>query len=181
MKELSLHILDIAKNSVNAGATKIEIIISTAKDGIMTVKISDDGHGMDEETLKKISDPFYTTRTTRKVGLGIPFLILAAEIAGGGVKITSTKDEKDHGTTIVATFDTNNINFIPLGDIVSTITTLIHGNPEIDIIFSDISEDKTVSLDTRQLKEVLGDVSIGNYEVIQWIKEYLLEQYETKT
>lgn len=182
MKELSLNILDIAKNSVSAGATLITIRIDTDKNGIMTITIADNGHGIESETLSKICDPFYTTRTTRKVGLGIPFFILAAEMAKGEVKITSSVKEEDHGTTIVATFDTNSLNCLPLGDIIATITTLIQGNPEIDFEFFDISEEKEVSLRTKDIKEVLGgDISIGSYEIIEWIKNYLKEQYENKT
>ena len=120
MKELSLNILDIAKNSVRAGAKNIEIKLNEDENGILTLVISDDGRGMDKNTLKSVSDPFYTSRTTRKVGLGIPFLILAANQAGGDVNITSKTEEeypKDHGTTVTATFDTKNIDFTPLGDV----------------------------------------------------------------
>ena len=178
MKELSLNILDIAKNSTAAGATEVGISLVTNENGMLTMTISDNGCGMDEETLKRVSDPFYTTRKTRKVGLGIPLLRLAAEQTGGEVKIVSTKDEKDHGTTVTATFDTAHIDFCPVGDVISSICVLISGNPNVDFLFLDETPKRRVTLDTKELRAVLGDVSLAEYEVIEWIRKYLSSQYE---
>jgi anti-sigma regulatory factor (Ser/Thr protein kinase) len=177
MKELSLNILDITKNSTAARATDITISLVTDAKGILTLTISDNGCGMDEETLKRVADPFYTTRTTRKVGLGIPLLRLAAEQTGGKVTIESTTDEIYHGTKITATFDTLHIDFCPVGDIISSICVLISGNPEIDFVFVDETPERLVRLDTKELRAVLGDVSLAEYEVIKWIEEYLKSQY----
>ncbi len=177
MKELSLNILDITKNSTAARASDILVSLVTDAKGILTLTISDNGCGMDEETLKRVSDPFYTTRTTRKVGLGIPLLRLAAEQTGGSVTIESTTDEIDHGTKITATFDTLHIDFCPVGDIISSICVLISGNPEIDFVFIDETPERRVHLDTKELRAVLGDVSLAQYEVIKWIEEYLKSQY----
>ena len=177
MKELSLNILDISKNSTAAGADLVGISLVTDAEGILTLTISDNGCGMDEETVKNVSDPFYTTRTTRKVGMGIPLLRLAAEQTGGDLVIRSSRDEKDHGTTLTARFDTKHIDFCPVGDIVSSICVLISGNPEIDFVFLDEIPGRSVSLDTRELRKVLGDVSLAEYDVLEWIKAYLNEQY----
>ncbi len=179
MKELSLNILDIAENSVRAGANLTKIIIDETDDTIK-VAISDNGHGMTAEILRNVTDPFCTTRTTRKVGLGIPLLKLAAEQTGGRVDITSKHESEypdDHGTATTALFYKNHIDMTPLGDISATIVTLIQCNPHIDFLFNHKLPDKTVSLDTRELREVLGDVPLNTVDVIMWIKDNLNEQY----
>lgn len=178
MKELSLNILDVTKNSVSAGARNIEISILTDTEGFMTLTIRDDGCGMSEETLKSVTDPFYTTRTTRRVGMGLPLLKLAAEQAGGDLNITSSVTPCEHGTTVTATFDTNSIDFTPMGDIVSTVCALIAGSPEVDFKFSDVSPNHSVALDTAEMRAVLGGISLAEPEVGIWISEYLNEQYE---
>ena len=180
MKELSLNVLDIAKNSVKAGASLIEISLEE-ENHLLTLTITDNGCGMTPEVLQGVVNPFYTTRTTRKVGLGIPLLKLAAEQTGGTVGITSRHIDlspQDHGTQVVATFYTNHIDFTPIGDLISTLQTLIMGSPEIDFVFLHRTEQLSVALDTREMREILGDdVSLGNFEIIQWIGQYLREQY----
>ena len=179
MKELSLNILDIAENSVKAGATLTEITVEEA-DSSLVLTIKDDGCGMTEEILKSVTNPFYTTRTTRKVGMGIPLLKLAAEQTGGSLQIDS-RCEKDypenHGTALRAEFNKNHIDMTPLGDVISSVSTLIQGHPDTDFLFKHTFGDKTVLLDTRELKAVLGDVPLNSYEVIKWVEEYLKEQY----
>lgn len=179
MKELSLHILDIAENSAKAGAGLIGISI-TEKGGILTLRITDDGCGMKPEMLSRVTDPFTTSRTTRKVGLGLPLLRLAAEQTGGSLEITSRHiDEfpEDHGTVVTAVFDTRHIDSPPLGDVISTIVTLIQGHPDSDLLFCHTAENLAVSLDTRELREVLGDVPLSTPDVLVWIKDSLSEQY----
>ena len=124
-----------------------------------------------------MTDPFYTTRKTRKVGMGLPLLKMAAELTGGGLEIFSSVKEGESGTRLTATFDTKSIDFMPVGDIISTVCILIAGSPEIDFEFSDASPDREVSLKTADLKAVLGDISLAEPEIQQWIKEYLEEQY----
>ena len=177
MKELSLNILDIAKNSVKAKASLIEIILDEDNEGMLTLTIADNGCGMSEETLKGVTDPFYTTRTTRKVGMGLPLLKMAAEQTGGALRIVSSNTEGESGTTLTAIFDTKSIDFMPLGDIVSTVCILIAGSPEIDFCFTDRSPKGEVLLNTSDLRAVLGDISLAEPEVQAWIKEYLEEQY----
>ncbi len=178
MKELSLNILDITKNSVSAGAENIEISLVTDGHGILTLTVKDDGCGMSDEVLKNVVNPFYTTRTTRKVGMGLPLLKLAAEQTGGELCIVSSTEPHDHGTTLKVTFDTKSIDFMPIGDIISTVCILIAGSPEIDFVFKDISSEHNVVLDTKELRAVLGEVSLAEPEVGEWIKGYLKEQYE---
>ncbi|MBS5659745.1 MAG: sensor histidine kinase [Clostridiales bacterium] len=181
MKEISLNILDIAENSVKAGATLIEIDL-TQTGAVLQIVIKDDGCGMSPETLKRVENPFYTTRTTRSVGLGIPFYKLAAEQTGGSVTIESvqkSENTEEHGTTVTALFHTDHIDFMPLGDMASTVCTLIHGSPDIDFLYQHKTDKGSVKLDTREVRSVLGeDVSLDCFEVMEWIREYLEEQYQ---
>ena len=179
MKELSLNILDIAENSVKAGASLIEILL-TEENSLLTLIIRDDGCGMDKEVLEGVTNPFYTTRTTRKVGLGLPLLKMAAEQTGGTLTVTSVSDKEDklnHGTSVTAVFHTDHIDFTPLGDVVSTVTTLIQGHPDFDFLFIHRNPDREVVLDTREIRTVLEDVPLNSYDVIKWIEEFLNEQY----
>ncbi len=177
MKELSLNILDITENSVKAGATLTQISI-IEKGDTLTLIIKDDGCGMSDETLKTVENPFYTTRTTRKVGLGIPLLKMAAEQTGGKVTIVSSTDRENHGTTVTALFYKNHLDFTPLGDVKETLLTLIQGHPDTDFLFIHQKDNREAQLDTRELREVLEGVPLNTYEVLQWIKEYLNEQYQ---
>ncbi|MEA4831348.1 MAG: ATP-binding protein [Oscillospiraceae bacterium] len=174
MKELSLNILDIAMNSVKANSKNIEITLDEDDDKLVFT-ITDDGCGMSEDTVKKVTSPFVTSRTTRKVGMGIPFLVLAAEQTGGSVKITS---QPGKGTTVRAEFIKHNIDYTPLGDITSTIITLINGSPDIDFIFRHNMTDRVIFFSTKDIRKVLGDVPLSNAEVITFLKEYLSDQYE---
>ena len=175
MKELSLNILDITENSVKAGAALTEILIDETETEL-TLTIRDDGCGMSRDVVQSVIDPFYTTRTTRKVGMGVPLLKLACEQTGGRFEITSTTGV-DHGTVVKAVFNKNHIDFTPLGDVVSTVTTLIQGHPDTDFLFNHKKPGGEVLLDTRELRQVLGDVPLNSYEVIKWIEEYINEQY----
>lgn len=183
MKELSLNILDITENSVKAGAELTSILI-VEENNTLRLTIEDNGSGMSEEILKGVTDPFYTTRTTRKVGMGLPLLKLAAEQTGGEMTVTSVSRDADpvnHGTKVNALFYQDSIDFTPLGDVVSTICTLIQGHPDTDFYFRhrilNQDNDVLVELDTRQIREVLDGVPLNEYEVIKWIEEYLNEQY----
>ena len=179
MKELSLNILDITENSVKAKATLTEIYIEEKEDSLV-LKIIDNGTGMTEDVVRGVTDPFYTTRTTRKVGMGLPLLKMAAEMTGGKILVESkhfSSYPDSHGTTVCAEFIKNHIDYTPLGDVISTITTLIQGHPDTDFLFCHTYGDKEVSLDTRELRLVLDDVPLNTYEVIKWIEENLKEQY----
>ena len=182
MKELSLNILDIVENSTKAEAELVEIEIVEKTDS-MTIRISDNGCGMKDDVLMSVNDPFYTTRTTRKVGMGIPLFRLSAEQTGGSLTITSKHIDEypdDHGTTVTAVFDKTHIDFTPLGDIISTLVTLIQGHPDIDFIYNHSLSERLISLDTREMREVLGDLPLDTFEILIWIRENLEEQYEEK-
>lgn len=180
MKELSLNILDIAENSVKARATLTEILLTETDDQLELV-IRDDGCGMTEEVVRGVTDPFYTTRTTRKVGLGLPLLKLEAEMTGGSMEVLSKAQAEhpaDHGTVVTARFVTSHIDCPPLGDVVETMVTLVQGHPDTDFYFSHKTEEREVAMDTRELRAVLEDVPLNSYEVLQWIEAFLREQYQ---
>ena len=182
MKDLSLNLLDIAENSVKAGASLTQLLI-TEQDGVLTFRVVDDGCGMTEEVLRGVTDPFYTTRTTRKVGLGLPLLRLAAEQTGGTMEVQSRHRDahpEDHGTVVTAVFHTDHIDCPPVGDLVATVTTLIQGHPDTDFYFRHATGATVVELDTRELRAVLGDVSLAEYEVLQWIIGFLQDQYTSQ-
>ena len=181
MDEFSLYVLDITMNSVRAGATEISITLDEEGDWL-TFTVSDNGCGMTEQQLAKLGNPFFTTRKTRNVGFGIPFLKMLAEMTGGEVKITSVHESvsENHGTTTCATFGRNHIDFIPLGDMSDTVKTLIHGSPDIDFTFTHKTERGTVELSTAALREILGeDISLAEPEILMWIEGNLREQYKS--
>lgn len=173
MKELSLHILDIAKNSVKAKASLIEIIVTEDEEkNLLTIGINDNGSGMSEEFLKTVRDPFSTTRTTRKVGMGIPLFEAASMQCGGKMELTS---EVGVGTKMLVTFQHNHIDRAPLGDMTGTMKTLIWGSPEIDFLYRHTKNGKEFVLDTRRIREVLGGVPLDNPDVLAWLDEYINE------
>jgi hypothetical protein len=171
MRDLSLHILDIVENSVAAQADRIEIRISEdQKKDVLSIEINDNGTGMDEETVKKALNPFYTSKTVRRFGLGLSLLSEAAKAANGHLSIQSKKGE---GTTIRADFQYSHIDRKPLGDMGQTIIALVIGNPEIDLIYVHKKGSHTYSLDTRQIKAQLMDMPINSPEGIRMIRENL--------
>ena len=180
MKEISLFILDIAGNSIRANASHIVLHLQE-NDTQLSFSITDDGCGMDADFLAKVTDPFSTTRTTRKVGLGIPFLKMQAELTGGSFSITSKSEKEfpeEHGTTTYASFMKGSIDYVPLGDIVETVCTLIHGMGSMDLEFTHVIGEREVTLNTAELRQILGeDVPLSEPEVMNWICQYLLEAY----
>ena len=180
MKELSLNILDIVENSTKAKAELVKVEICETEEQL-SITITDDGTGMKPEVLNSVSNPFYTTRTTRRVGMGIPLFRFAAEQTGGTLTITSRHIDDfpdDHGTVVKATFIKGHIDFTPLGDVISSVTTLIQGHPTVDFLFSHVFGERSVTLDTRELRAVLDDVPLDTFEVIIWIRDSLTEQYK---
>ena len=169
MNTLTFHITDIASNSVRAGATRISLEITIHEDHT-TVRITDNGCGMDAETVSRITNPFYTTRTTRKVGLGIPFLIQNAEQTGGHVSITS---EPGKGTAVTACFITSNIDCPPMGDLPGTVAMLISGNPGINICFSYRKEELLFEISSEDLHSVFEDIPLRDRKVIVGIREMI--------
>lgn len=149
MQDLSTHILDIVENSVSAGADKIGVTIQEdVANDLFLIRISDNGPGMDRETAERVADPFYTTRTTRRVGLGIPFLVQAAWECNGDVTIET---EMGKGTTITATFQYSHIDRKPIGDLERTLTVLIASFPDISLTFEYVKQGHSYVLDTGKI------------------------------
>lgn len=171
MRELSLNILDIAQNSVNADAKNILISVIVVID-TLSISIKDDGKGMSAEFLAKVCDPFTTTRTTRKVGMGIPLFKSAAESSGGTFSITSSLGK---GTETKATFSLQNIDRMPLGDIAGTMTILIMAKPEIDFVLDYRVDDNSYLFDTKEIKNILDGVPIESIEVMTYLESLINE------
>jgi len=158
VRELSLHILDIAENGITAGADCIQILINEAlNEDLLTIVIEDNGRGMSAEKLRKPTDPFITSRTTRRVGLGLSLLAAATDRCAGKLEIDT---EPGRGTRVEATFRYSHIDRAPVGDMASTITTLIMGNPQVDFVYTHIVGTEEFVLDTRDLKEGTQDQSL---------------------
>ena len=150
MEDIALHILDIAQNSLEAGASTIEIEIwENLREDRLVIEVRDNGRGMDSETLAKATDPFFTTRTTRRVGLGLPLMAAAAKAAGGTFRIDSKPGQ---GSSITATFQHRHIDRAPLGDIETTLMVLLAGQPGKDIFFRHRVEDREFELDSRDFR-----------------------------
>ena len=175
MRELSLNILDIAQNSISAGASLTEIVVNeNTKDKTLLIGIYDNGCGMTEEQVKSVIDPFFTTRTTRKVGMGIPLFKMSCEQTGGKFTIES---EKGVGTKIKALYKTDSIDFTPLGDIASTIVTIVSMNADKEFLYRRVLDDKEFIFSTVEIKKILDGVPLSEPSVMNWIEEYLNEQY----
>ncbi|MGD2014085.1 MAG: ATP-binding protein [Desulfobacterales bacterium] len=160
MRELSLHILDIAENGITAGADCIHIVVEEDRSAdLLTVIISDNGHGMPAEKIDKLADPFVTSRTTRRVGLGLSLLAAATERCAGRL---SVETQPDAGTKIKATFQDSHIDRAPVGDMAATFTTLIRGNPQINFVYTHIIDGDKFTVDTRELKAETGNLSGTN-------------------
>lgn len=173
MKDLSLHLMDIIQNSITASCSKITVSINADKESdLLEIEIADDGVGMDKELLESVSNPFTTTRKTRKIGLGIPLLKDSANLSGGCLIINS---QKGVGTVVKASFGISHIDRIPLGDLAETIVTIIVSYPDIGFELNLGNTREFFRLDLAEIKEKLGDVPINNYEVVSWIKEYINE------
>lgn len=176
LPEISLNVLDVAQNSIKAKATLIEIELNTDSSlHRMELFIGDNGTGMTPEQVNSVTDPFFTSRTTRKVGLGVPFLKQAAECTGGSFTITSRVGE---GTKITAVFCMDHIDCMPVGDMTDTIFTLITMNSDIDFVYTYSVDGKQFVLDTRQFKQILGEVSLQSREVSLFIKDFLRENQQ---
>lgn len=178
MVDLSLHILDVATNSFKAKAKKVKVVIEEEKNCIK-MWIIDDGCGMSEETLKNVTNPFYTTRTTRKVGLGLPLFRQTLEQTGGFLKITS---KLGVGTEVYGLMYTEHIDAIPIGNLAESVFVLATNPYDIDLhfemIFKDQNKEKFV-LDTKDIKEVLDGIPLTENSVMVWIKEYINEGFNS--
>lgn len=172
MIDLAMHMMDIVQNSIRAKASKIEIDFrESSQSDTFTFSVKDNGSGMTTEMIEKLKDPFFTTRTTRRVGLGVPFLKMSSEQTGGSLKIQS---ELGVGTTIGAVYKTDNPDCLPLGDLGGYLVLLVIANPEIHFSFRYAIDEKEFSLDTKELAEQ-GITELSNNEMASAVKEYINE------
>lgn len=175
MKDLSLYVLDIAQNSVKAGAAHLEIRLEEDAAGWLTIVIKDDGCGMPPEFVLRATDPFTTTRTTRRVGMGLPLYRLAAEQTGGALSIASKQaapGSPAHGTTVTARFDRRSVDCPPLGDMGSTVAALLQGSPALELSYLHRTPLGQTGLSTEQMRRILGsDVPLNAPEVLGWVRE----------
>ncbi len=174
MRELSLNVLDIAQNSIAAGASLTRIVVKedTAKKELL-IGIYDNGKGMTPEQVQNVQDPFFTTRTTRKVGMGIPLFKMAAEQTGGRFTIES---QVGVGTKVEAIFKTDSIDFTPLGDMESTVSAIVSMNEDKDFIYTRSVDDREFSFSSQEIKQVLDGVPLSEPSVMMWIEGHLKEQ-----
>ena len=176
MRDLSLHILDLMQNSIRAQAKLVSLSVILDPDGILSIIIEDDGTGMSEELLARVTSPFATTRTTRKVGLGIPMMAENCRLAGGDLRIES---ELGRGTVLTATLDTKSIDCLPLGDLPGTVTTLVTMNPDQpEFLLQCRSPKGEMQFDTREIRQALQGVSLSEPEIAAWILDSLREEIE---
>jgi anti-sigma regulatory factor (Ser/Thr protein kinase) len=168
MEDLSLHILDIAENAIEARARRIWLCIDQEEEGDrLTLEIRDDGRGMDARALQRATDPFFTTRTARRVGLGLSLLSEAASATGGTLSVESSPGE---GTRVSATFHSSHIDMKPLGDIPRTVVTLLAGHPEVELFYSHTTGERSFCMDSGEIAARLGGLSISSPPVLRWIE-----------
>jgi anti-sigma regulatory factor (Ser/Thr protein kinase) len=174
MKELALHILDLVQNSITADADLVKISIdeNLTKDNLV-ITIEDNGSGMDETQAEKVKDPFVTSRTSRKVGLGIPLMLAACQRCEGDLRIDS---QKNVGTKLIATFKHSHIDRAPLGNMTDTMVSLIIGAGDINFVYIHIVNQEEFCFDTREIRHALGDdVPLWSPDVLDWIRDYINE------
>lgn len=176
MKDLSLHILDIIQNSTKAHATQVEILVEENHEANqLSIIIKDNGTGMSPEMVEHVADPYVTSRTTRKVGLGIPLFKQSAEQSGGNLNIFS---ELGVGTTLIATFKLDHIDIPPLGDLPGVIAITASGNPDIDFLFSYTYNHKSYEFNTKEVKTILDGTPINEPKISTFLKEMIRENME---
>lgn len=169
MVEISLHLLDIVENSLAAGATRVEISLRE-KGSWLEIVVRDNGRGMDAGMVERVFDPFFTTRTVRRVGLGLPLLRQAAELTGGSAEVES---QPGVGTVTHARFNKASVDCMPLGDVAATLQTIVACNPGLDLVYQHEIEGRQFRLDMSEIKKTLGEVPVNAPEVLKWIREYV--------
>lgn len=173
MRELSLHILDLLENAIEAGATRMALTIEEASaQDRLTITVEDNGRGMPPELAARVLDPFVTTRETRHVGLGLPLLAAAAERAGGGVQVRS---QPGVGTVVTATFQLRNWDRMPLGDLPGTLLAALLAQPPVELVYVHRVDGREFRCDTAELRQALGDIPLTHPRVRAWLREYLEE------
>lgn len=174
MRELALHVLDLVQNSVEAGAGTItlEIVEDTTADRLV-IRVTDNGRGMDQDMQRRVRDPFVTTRTTRRVGLGLPLIDMSTRHCGGYLRIQS---EPGQGTVIEASYVHSHIDRPPLGNMVETIKSIMVANSDLDFCYSHTVNHRVFSLSLGEIREQLGGIPLTHPDVLVWVHEFLTEQ-----
>ena len=173
MNDISLHIIDIIQNSLSAGAERITLTVEeNIPSDFLTITIEDNGKGMNRETVQRLEDPFYTTRTTRRVGMGIPLYKQSALQSGGGLSVSS---EEGKGTIVKAWFGYSNIDRPPLGDVANSFVLMVSANPQIHFILRYVFNESEYIFDSKEVAEVLGDISLSDVRVIKMVEEMIKE------
>lgn len=173
MKELSLNVLDLVENSVKAGAAETHIeLLHEKHENLLTIRISDNGCGMTPEFLETVTDPFSTTRTTRKVGMGIPLFKLAAEMTGGRFKIHSVLGE---GTTVEAIFCAAHIDMPPVGNMADTVVTLLRCHPDSDFVYRRAYGDQDFELSTKEIRMLMEGIPLNSPEICAFVRDFIVE------
>lgn len=169
MRELALHVMDIMENGLDAGADLLTVSICEDRErNLLEIDIADNGRGMDAETLKRALDPFFTTRKTRRVGLGLSLLREACRRCGGDMEVRSAPGE---GTRVKASFQADHIDLAPMGDVGGALTTLIMGNHHVDIVYTHRVGDRVFEVDTREMREELEGVALNHPDVILFLRD----------
>lgn len=174
MRELSLHILDVLENALEAGATQVDLaIVEDLEADRLTITVRDNGRGMDAQTASRTLDPFYTTRTTRHVGLGLPLFAAAARRCDGDLTVDSVRGQ---GTVVTASFRHSHIDRAPLGKLVGTLLAFLLGSrDDLQLRYCHRVGTRTFELDTAVIRAELGDVPISHPQVREWLYDYIEE------
>lgn len=173
MRELSLHILDLVQNAVEAGADRVSLeIIESLADDTLTIRIRDNGRGMAEEMRQRVVDPFCTSRTTRRIGLGLPLIEMSTARCDGHLTIES---QPGQGTLVEAVYRHSHWDRPPLGNMADTLQSILIGNPTLDFSCRHCVDDRTFRLSSAELSEILGEVPLTQPDILQWLQEYLKE------
>ena len=175
MKDLSLHILDVTRNSVEANAREISVSMIVDADRWLTIIFEDNGCGMSPEMVKNVTDPFVTTRTTRKVGMGLPFLLMSAEMTGGALSVES---ELGIGTKVTASFDLKHLDCMPLGNLGSVFSQLLGGNPDKKFIFKFATSEDEFTLNSEEVWELMTEEGISQLKMIIFVRDMINENLE---
>ena len=165
-----MHILDIVQNSISAGATLVTLTVdeSPAED-LLTIAVGDNGRGMTPEQVSRLADPFFTSRTTRRVGMGIPLLMDSARQSGGDVRIESP----GKGTEVTAVFGYSNIDRPPLGDVANALMLLVSSNPDLDFLFTYRYDGEEYLFDTSDVRDVFGKGALKDLTIIRNLEKMI--------
>jgi hypothetical protein len=171
MRELSLHILDLVQNSIEANATTVTLeVIEDEEADRLIIRVSDNGRGMDEKIRQLVIDPFITTRTTRRIGLGLPLMEMSSKRCDGYLNIDSVPGQ---GTTVEAMYRHSHLDRPPLGNMVETIKSILVANPELHFTYHHSINKRTFSISSLELHDILDDVPLSHPDVLGWLHDYL--------